>query len=121
MRKLCLSALAISVFGAGIGTGVALSAAPGEATVKVTLDNADVTVNEILMAPGAQRPARTRPSNELVFFCEEAHYQAIDAQGKKESRDRVPGAVVFHKKGELAPTLVNTSKKPVRYYSVSLK
>jgi hypothetical protein len=121
MRKLSLAILcSLVVFGAGIEIGVALSA-PAEATVKVTLDNKDVTVNEILMAPGAQRPSRPRPTNELVFFCEEAHYQAVDAQGKKESRDRVPGAVVFHHKGEVAPTLVNTSKKPVHYYSVSLK
>jgi hypothetical protein len=111
------------VFAAGIAAGLALAAekpAP-EAALKAILDNPRVTVRDVTMAPGARRPSRTRPTDELVFFCEESHYQAIDAQGKTEPRDRLPGTVVFHNKGEQAPTLVNNSPKPIHYFSISLK
>jgi hypothetical protein len=80
-----------------------------------------VTVHAITMPPGAQRDPRPRPTDELVLFYEEAHYQATDATGKVTPRDRTPGTVVWHKKGELAPTLSNPGSKPVRYFSISIK
>jgi hypothetical protein len=123
MKKVSSIAAAAALFAGGILTGIALAgpdAAP-EAGVKVVFDNARVTVKEVTMAPGASRPPRTRPTDEVVLFPEESHYQAIDAAGKKQPRDRAPGAVVFHTKGELAPTLVNTSAKPVHYFSIGLK
>jgi hypothetical protein len=110
------------LFGGGILTGLALASDPGaDAGIKVLFDNARVSVKEVTLAPGARRPPRTRATDELVLFPEEAHYQAIEADGKKQPRDRTPGTVVFHNKGELAPTLVNTSAKVVRYYNVVLK
>jgi hypothetical protein len=114
---------AVGVFSAGIAVGLAVAADKGapEASVKVAFENTRVAVTVIDIAPGAQRPGRTRPTDELVLFCDEAHYQAIDDKGHKEARDRKPGAVVFHQKGELAPTLVNTSARPVHYYGISLK
>jgi hypothetical protein len=123
MKTLHLAAAAAALFAGGLLTGIALAApdATPEAGVKVLFDNARVTVKDVTMAPGARRAPRTRPTDELVLFPEESHYQAIDADGKKQPRDRAPGAVVFHTKGELAPTLVNTSAKPVHYFSIGLK
>jgi hypothetical protein len=123
MKKLGFVAVAAALFASGVLTGIAVAGADGapEAGVKVVFDNARVTVKDVTMAPGARRPPRTRPTDELVLFPEESHYQAIDADGKKQPRDRAPGTVVFHNKGELAPTLVNISPKPVHYFSIGLK
>jgi hypothetical protein len=92
-----------------------------EAAIKVLLENPRVTVATVDLGPGARRPPRTRASDELVLFCEEAHYQTVDAQGRTEARDRRPGAVVWHAKGEQAPALVNPGTRPVRLYSIALK
>jgi hypothetical protein len=122
MTKLVTGVAAVALFAGGIATGLALAAdPPAEAGVKVVFDNARATVKDVTMAPGARRPPRTRETDELVLFPEEAHYQAVEADGKKQPRDRTPGTVVFHKKGELAPTLVNTGAKVVHYFSISLK
>jgi hypothetical protein len=110
------------IFAAGFGTAAAVGAGkPTAAEVKDLFDNDRVTVHAITMPPGAQREPRPRPTDELVLFYEEAHYQATDADGKVAPRDRKPGTVVWHKKGELAPTLSNPGSKPVRYFSISIK
>ena len=115
---------ALAIFAAGFGAAHALGAgktAAPAAEVKDLFDNPRVAVHAITMPPGAQRDPRPRPTDELVLFYEEAHYQATDADGKVSPRDRTPGTVVWHKKGELAPTLTNNSAKPVRYFSISIK
>jgi hypothetical protein len=122
MTKLGTVLAAAALFAGGIATGLALAAdTAAEAGIKVLFDNPRVTVREVTMAPGARRSSRPRGTDELVLFPEEAHYQAINPDGKKEARDRLPGAVAFHKQGELAPTLVNTSPKVVHYFAISLK
>jgi hypothetical protein len=115
--------MAVALFGGGIAVGLAVAAdkPPPEGSVKVAFENARVAVKVIDLPPGARRPARARPTDEVVLFCEEAHYQAIDADGHQEPRDRAPGTVVWHTKGEQAPTLVNTSHRAVHYYGISLK
>jgi hypothetical protein len=120
-RALRAVILAAALFAGGVAVGLAAAGDRREASVKVAFENPRVAVTVIDMAPGAQRSGRTRPTDELVLFCEEAHYQAVDAQGHREARDRKPGAVVYHQKGELAPTLVNTSDRAVHYYGISLK
>jgi hypothetical protein len=114
-------AVASALFCAGVAAGLAIAAERQEATVKVAFENARVAVQAIDIPPGGSRPGRTRATDELVLFCDEAHYQAVDAQGHKEARDRKPGTVVFHTKGDVAPTLVNTGAKTVHYYGISLK
>jgi hypothetical protein len=115
------------LFGSGALTGLAVASNPPAAdpTTRVSFDNPRVTVREVTLAPGASRPTRTRETDELVLFYAESHYLAVTPQGKdgvkKERRDRAPGTVVWHKKGEVAPTLVNDGNKPVRYYSISVK
>jgi hypothetical protein len=111
------------VFTAGLLAGRTLFAVPGakEAEVKVVFENPRVAVREITIGAGAQRSPRVRETDEVVLFCEESHYRAVTAEGKREPRDRKAGTVVFHSKGEQAPTLVNEGKKPVHYFSLSLK
>lgn len=126
MRNLALVGGALGLFAAGFGTAFAFAATTSKAAVvpaevKDLFDNPRVTVRAITMAPGAQREPRPRPTDELVLFYEEAHYQATDAEGKVSPRDRTPGTVVWHKKGELAPTLSNPGTKPVHYFSISIK
>jgi hypothetical protein len=123
MNRKHLTLGAALVFTAGLLAGRTLFAvSPAqEAVVKVVFDHPRVAVREINIGPGAQRSARVRETDEVVLFCEEAHYRAVTAEGKREPRDRKPGTVVFHKKGEQAPTLINDGKKPVHYFSLSLK
>jgi hypothetical protein len=144
MKPIYRPMLAIVLFASGTLTGLALAGrapglrpaaaapaagsatpAPGatsaEGTTKVTFDNPRVTVKEITLTPGASRPSRTRETDEVVLFYAESHYQAVTPQGKTEPRDRQPGTVVWHKKGEVAPTLINPFKKPVHYFSISIK
>jgi hypothetical protein len=115
--------MAVVLFAGGIAVGLAVAAdrPPTEAAAKVAFENPRVAVRVIDIPPGGQRSGRTRPTDELVLFCEEAHYQAVDAQGHKEVRNRTPGTVVFHTKGEVAPTLVNNSARAVHYFGISLK
>jgi hypothetical protein len=134
MKPIYRPMLAVVLFASGTLTGLALAgrapglrpaaaaaAAPADPTARVTFDNPRVTVKEITLAPGTSRPTRTRETDEVVLFYAESHYQAVTPQGKTEPRDRQPGTVVWHKKGEVAPTLVNPGKKPVHYYSISIK
>jgi hypothetical protein len=123
MKHIGTLALACGIFAAGFGTAVAVSKdkPATEAQVKELFDNPRVTVREILLTPGSARAARERPTDEVVLFPEEAHYQATEADGKVSPRDRKPGQVVWHKKGEQAPTLSNPHSKPVRYFSISVK
>jgi hypothetical protein len=114
----------ILLFAGGLAGGWALAETRGagpDPAAKVTFENPRVTVREITLAPGGKRPARTRETDELVLFYAESHYQAVTDAGKTEPRDRAAGAVVWHKKGERAPTLVNPGSTPVRYYSIAIK
>src|SRR4051794_2512788 len=83
-----LLAVALGLFGSGIAVGLTFAAerSPAEATVKVALENPRVAVRVIEIPPGGQRSGRSRPTDEVVLFCDEAHYQAVDAQGHKEAR-----------------------------------
>jgi hypothetical protein len=98
----------------------AAEATGGEARIEVALDNPRLTVQRVEMGPGARRQARTRATDELVLFCEQARYE-VEADGHREARDRKPGTLVWHNKGDLAPTLVNPGGRPLRYYSIELK
>lgn len=81
--------------------------APG---MVVRLDNAKVTVTESLTPAGGKRDAYVRPSDQLIIFLDDAEYEAIEAGGEKALRKRKAGEVIWHSKGETAPTLVNTGK-----------
>jgi hypothetical protein len=123
MKHITTLGIAGAFFAAGFGTAVAVSKEKPatEAQVKELFDNPRVTVREIVLAPGSARAARPRPTDEVVLFPEEAHYQATEANGKVSPRDRKAGQVVWHQKGEQAPTLSNPNAKTVRYFSISVK
>jgi hypothetical protein len=121
MKPIYRFVLAAVLFGSGTLTGLALAEKPADPTAKVTFENTRVAVKEITLQPGASRPSRTRPTDELVLFYAESRYQAVTPEGKTEPRHRQPGTVVWHKKGEVSPTLVNNGDKPVHYFSVSIK
>jgi hypothetical protein len=123
-------AIGAGLFAAGVLAGIILhshhwpkgSGPPASgATTRVVLDNARVEATVVEIPAGGQRAPRTRPTDELVLFCEEAHYEAVDAQGRKEPRNRAFGTAVWHVKGEVSPTLVNSSARSVRYFSIGLK
>ena len=116
-------ALTAQVLGAGSPAASPATPKTADQTVHqdVAFDNPRVTVKQITLSPGASRPTRTRETDELVLFPEEAHYLAVAPDGKRERRDRQPGAVAWHKKGEVAPTLVNDGDRTVRYFSISIK
>ncbi len=111
--------LALIIFASGIVTGYAISSdAPSSKTI---LDNARVTVTEITALPKSVREAYTRPSDQIIVFIDEADYESTDAAGKKIVKHRVPGEIVWHNKGEAAPTLVNKGKKAYRNLVIALK
>ena len=76
----------------------------------VKLDNSRVTVTESLTPAGGKRDAYVRPTDQLIIFLDDAEYEAIEAGGEKALRKRKAGEVIWHTKGEAAPTLVNKGK-----------
>jgi hypothetical protein len=76
----------------------------------VKLDNARVTVTESTTAPGGKRTAYVRDSDQIIVFLDDAQYDAVDESGKATARNRKSGDIVWHTKGELAPTLINRGK-----------
>ena len=121
-RKILVGAFVI--FAGGLSSGLALAGWTSptlEPATKTLLDNPRVTVTEVTMAPGARREPFTRPTDQIIIFVDDANYEATDAAGKKDARHRADGEIVWHNKGEAAPLLVNTGKKPYRNLVVSLK
>lgn len=86
----------------------------------VKLDNPRVTVTESLMSEGARRETHTRLTDQVLVFLDEAQYEVIEAGGKSTMRRRKTGDIVWHNKGEIAPTLVNKGK-PYRNLIIALK
>jgi hypothetical protein len=112
------------IFAAGISTGLALAGrlALGDAAqTKVVLDNQRVTVTEVTVAPQGRREPYARPSDQIIVFVDEAEYEATDAEGKKQTKRRRPGEIVWHHKGEAAPLLVNVGQRPYRSLVIALK
>ena len=103
--------IAVVLFAAGLSTGLAIAgkiaAAPEP---KVILDNPRVTVTEMTMSPNARREGYKRPTDQIIVFLDAADYEATDAQGQKQVKQRKSGEIVWHNKGEDAPLLVNKGK-----------
>jgi hypothetical protein len=76
----------------------------------VKLDNERVMVTESLSPAGGRREAYTRPTDQIIVFLDDAHYEAVDANGKATPRRRKSGDIVWHTKGEAAPVLINKGK-----------
>ena len=94
---------------------------PTASTAKIAATDGASSSDPVTMAPGARREPFTRPTDQIIIFVDDANYEATDAAGKKDARHRADGEIVWHNKGEAAPLLVNTGKKPYRNLVVSLK
>lgn len=112
------------IFTAGLTVGMALAGQQGageKGQAKTLLDNQRVTVTEMTMTAGARRAPYTRPTDQIIVFLDEADYTATDGAGQQQVKHRAAGEIVWHNKGEAAPLLVNTGKKPYRNLVVALK
>lgn len=127
MRQWKLQGLALGaglfIFATGVTVGLALAKGQGETKpqAKLLLDNQRVTVTEMTTLPNARRAPYTRPTDQIIVFLDEADYSATDAAGQKQVKHRAAGEIVWHNKGEAAPLLVNTGKKPYRNLVIALK
>ncbi len=115
-------ALVITLFAAGASTGWALARwqQPGVQS-RSLLENERVAVTEYSYAAQAKRTSYTRDTDQVIVFLDDAEYDATDAQGKTQHKFRKRGEIVWHDKGEAAPVLVNTTKKPFRNVVIALK
>ena len=89
---------------------------------KVTLENARVRVSEVTYEPGMARERFTRPTDEVIVFLDDCRYERTDSvTHEKTIRERKPGDVIWHNKGEDAPQLINLGTKPYRTLVIELK
>jgi hypothetical protein len=89
---------------------------------KVVLENTHVRVTEVTYAPGVPRERFTRPANQVIVFLDDCRYQRLDSfTGEKTVRERKPGDVIWHDKGEDAPQLINLGSQPYRTLVIELK
>ncbi len=89
---------------------------------KVVLENEHVRVTEVTYEPGAPRERFTRPTNEVIVFLDACRYQRLDSTtGEKTVRERKPGEVIWHNKGDDAPQLINLGSKTYRTLVIELK
>jgi hypothetical protein len=76
----------------------------------VKLDNPRVTVTESSTPANGRRDSYVRPTDQIIVFIDAADYESIDSSGQATLRQRKPGDIVWHSKGEVAPILVNKGK-----------
>ena len=89
---------------------------------KVVLENSRVKVSLVTYPAGAVREHSIRPSDEVIVFLEDCRYQRTDPKsGQKTVRQRKSGDVIWHRKGEDAPTLRSLNTRPYREIVVELK
>lgn len=116
------SVILTAVLSSGL-TGLAFWAA-GMAKLPSTvkLDNKRVKVTEMVYEPGVARERYIRPTDQVIVFLDESRYERTDSKTKEKTvRERKPGEVIWHDKGEDAPVLVNLGKKPYRTLVIELK
>ncbi len=105
-----------------IAVGVGLAAAADQVSMAVKLEKPRVTVTEITHPPGTPRPAHVRPTDQVIVFLEDCAYDRVDAAtGEKRRVTRKAGEVIWHDKGEQAPTLVNAGTRPYRTLLIALR
>ena len=92
------------------------------ASSTVKLENDRVKISEVLYQPGVPRERYVRPTDQVIVFLDESRYERTDSQTKEKTiRQRKPGEVIWHDKGEDAPVLVNLGKAPYRTLVIELK
>ncbi|MEW5975128.1 MAG: hypothetical protein AB1898_04900 [Acidobacteriota bacterium] len=122
-RKSFLFPPGIWVFLAGSLFGAALSAGSmsHEPKAKTVLENDRVLVQELHYTQGTRRPGHIRSHDQVIVFLDDAHYEVSHPNGRKESRTRKRGDVIWHSQGESAPLLTSLSEKSYHTLVVYLK
>ena len=119
MKKIGLTAILSSA--ATLLIVYSLPAADGISQV-VKLEKPRVTVTEVTAPPGVPREPYVRPTDQVIVFLDDCSYDRVDAKtGAKQRVNRKSGEVIWHDKGEQAPTLINTGSKPYRTLVIALK
>jgi hypothetical protein len=119
MKKLILTALLSSALTLA---AVYALAASGKIEQVTKLDKPRVTVTEITHPVGVPRESYVRPTDQVIVFLDDCAYDRVDAAtGAKTRQVRKSGDVIWHDKGEKAPTLINAGTKPYRTLVVALK
>ena len=114
--------LVIALFVAGVSTGWALAQSQAPAVQsRSLLENERVAVTEYSYGAQSKRTPYTRETDQVIVFLDDAEYDATDAKGVTQHKFRKRGEIVWHDKGEVAPTLVNATKKTFRNVVIALK
>jgi hypothetical protein len=122
--KLTYLAASLSLFVLGLVSGFALSGPTSSQRaplIKTLLENDKVLVRQVAYEIDSQRPTHVRQNDQVIVFLDDAHYEVIYPDGKKESRVRKAGEVIWHNRGEIAPNLTNTGAITYRTIVVDLK
>ena len=113
-----------ALFVSGLVFGLSLS---GRSTpertpsIKTLLENGKVLVSEVAYEKEASRPTHVRQNDQVIVFLDDAHYEVVYPDGKKETRARKAGDVIWHSRGDTAPNLTNTGEIAYRTIVVNLK
>ena len=113
-----------AVFLIGLASGLGLSAASSTLKtplIRTILENSRVLVNEVAYETGAHRGTHLRQNDQVIVFVDDARYEVVSPDGKKETKTRKSGEVIWHRRGETAPNLTNTGSEPYRTIVINLK
>jgi hypothetical protein len=95
---------------------------PQQPSSTVKLENDRVKISEVLYQPGVPRERYIRPTDQVIVFLDQSRYERTDSQTKEKTiRERKPGDVLWHDKGEDAPVLINLGKTPYRTLVIEIK
>lgn len=100
-RRIIAAALVVLIAAASFYAG--RQQAP---TIEVKFENERVKVSASHTPPGGRRESYVRPTDQLIVFLDDAQYEAV-ADGTSRQQQRRAGEVIWHAKGEVAPTLLN--------------
>ncbi len=112
------------LFTAGLVLGVGLSTMPCEPktpSLMTVLENTKVQVNRVVYEENDIRKGHVRANDQVIIFLDDAQYEALYSDGRKETKRRQAGEVIWHNRGEDAPTLTNTGKGSYQTLMVNLK
>ncbi len=102
--------------------GLMLGVAAGAALpVQTVLENKRVRVIETTYLPGVPRERGVRASDQVIVFLDDCQYSRLDPQtGERTLRTRKAGEVIWHARGEDAPSLTNVGNKAYRTLTIEL-
>jgi hypothetical protein len=104
----------VALFLLGLASGFGLSGRSSTLKtplIKTILENNKVLVTEVVYEKNARRPTHQRQNDQVIVFLNNAQYEVVYPDGKKELRDRKAGDVIWHGRGEIAPNLTNTASQ----------